>query len=68
MSNGLTRLGCRFLANPADVDAAKAERGTMLDAERAHRLRAITFALDDSDWDDEVRLLLEERASFSLTH
>jgi benzoyl-CoA-dihydrodiol lyase len=65
MSNGLTRLGCRFLANPADVDAAKAERGTMLDAERAEKLGLITFALDDIDWDDEVRVFLEERASFS---
>jgi len=65
MSNGLTRLGCRFLANPADVDAAKAERGKMLDAERAQDLGLITFALDDIDYDDEVRVFLEERASFS---
>jgi benzoyl-CoA-dihydrodiol lyase len=65
MSNGLTRLGCRFLANPADVDAAKAERGAVLDAERAQQLGLITFALDDIDWDDEVRVFLEERASFS---
>jgi benzoyl-CoA-dihydrodiol lyase len=65
MSNGLTRLGCRFLGNPADVDAAKAEREKMLDAEAAERLGLITFALDDIDWDDEVRVFLEERASFS---
>jgi benzoyl-CoA-dihydrodiol lyase len=65
MSNGLTRLACRFLADPADVDAAKAERGNMLDAEAAERLGLITFARDDIDWDDEVRLFLEERASFS---
>jgi benzoyl-CoA-dihydrodiol lyase len=65
MSNGLTRLVCRFLANPADVDAARAECGTMLDAEHAQRLGLITFALDDIDWDDEVRVFLEERASFS---
>jgi benzoyl-CoA-dihydrodiol lyase len=65
MSNGLTRLGCRFLANPSDVDAAKSERGKMLDAERAQKLGLITFALDDIDWDDEVRVFLEERASFS---
>ena len=65
MSNGLTRLGCRFLADPADVDAAKAEREKMLDAEAAERLGLITFALDDIDWDDEVRVFLEERASFS---
>jgi benzoyl-CoA-dihydrodiol lyase len=65
MSTGLTRLACRFLANPADVDSAKAERGKMLDAERAQELGLITFALDDIDWDDEVRVFLEERASFS---
>jgi benzoyl-CoA-dihydrodiol lyase len=64
MSNGLTRLACRFLADPADVDAAQAERGRMLDAETAQRLGLITFALDDIDW-DEVRVFLEERASFS---
>jgi benzoyl-CoA-dihydrodiol lyase len=65
MSNGLTRLACRFLANPSDVDAAKAERGKMLDAEAAQKLGLVTFALDDIDWDDEVRVFLEERASFS---
>ena len=65
MSNGLTRLECRFLANPADVENAKTERGNMLDAERAQQLGLVTFALDDIDWDDEVRVFLEERASFS---
>jgi benzoyl-CoA-dihydrodiol lyase len=65
MSNGLTRLACRFLADPSDLDAAKAERNTMLDAERAQDLGLITFALDDIDWDEEVRVFLEERASFS---
>ncbi len=65
MSHGLSRLGCRFLANPADLDAAKAERGKMLDAATAARLGLVTFALDDIDWDDEVRVFLEERASFS---
>jgi benzoyl-CoA-dihydrodiol lyase len=65
MSNGLTRLASRFLANPADVDAAKAECGRMLDAERAQTLGLVTFAPDDIDWDDEVRVFLEERASFS---
>ena len=37
----------------------------MLDAETAARLGLVTFALDDIDWDDEVRVFLEERASFS---
>jgi benzoyl-CoA-dihydrodiol lyase len=65
MSNGLTRLASRFLGNPADVEAAKSEIEKMLDAETAQRLGLITFALDDIDWDDEVRVFLEERASFS---
>jgi benzoyl-CoA-dihydrodiol lyase len=65
MSNGLTRLACRFLANPSDVDRAKAEIGKALDAEAAQELGLVTFALDDIDWDDEVRVFLEERASFS---
>ena len=65
MSNGLTRLASRFLANPADVEAAKSASEKMLDAETAQRLGLITFALDDIDWVDEVRVFLEERASFS---
>jgi benzoyl-CoA-dihydrodiol lyase len=65
MSNGLHRLACRFLADPADIDAAKTERGKMLDAGTAEKLGLITFALDDIDWADEVRVFLEERASFS---
>jgi benzoyl-CoA-dihydrodiol lyase len=65
MSNGLTRLACRFLATPEYVEAAKAACGKMLDAEKAQELGLVTFALDDIDWDDEVRVFLEERASFS---
>jgi benzoyl-CoA-dihydrodiol lyase len=65
MSNGLTRLASRFLADPSDLDAARAVLDKMLDAETAQRLGLVTFALDDIDWDDEVRVFLEERASFS---
>jgi benzoyl-CoA-dihydrodiol lyase len=65
MPNGLTRLASRFLAAPADLDAAAAARGKMLNAPAAHKLGLVTFALDDIDWADEVRLFLEERASFS---
>jgi benzoyl-CoA-dihydrodiol lyase len=64
MANGLTRLASRFFADPSDLEAAKAERGTLLDAERAQKLGLVTFALDDIDW-DEVRVFLEERSSFS---
>ena len=65
MSNGLTRLACRFLANPADVDTAKARGGQDARRRGPHNFGLITFALDDIDWDDEVRVFLEERASFS---
>jgi benzoyl-CoA-dihydrodiol lyase len=65
MANGLTRLASRFLANPADLDTARAEAGKMLDAEDAEKLGLVTFARDDIDWEDEVRIFLQERASFS---
>ncbi len=65
MSNGLSRLATRFLADPALVDKAKAEIGKPIDAEAAQALGLVTFALDDIDWEDEIRVFLEERASFS---
>jgi benzoyl-CoA-dihydrodiol lyase len=65
MSNGLTRLASRFLADPGDVDKAKAVAGKMLDAQAAQDLGLVTFALDDIDYEDEIRVFLEERASFS---
>jgi benzoyl-CoA-dihydrodiol lyase len=65
MSHGLTRLQSRFQADPSDVDTAKAKIGEALDAEEAEKLGLVTFALDDIDWDDEVRVFFEERASFS---
>jgi benzoyl-CoA-dihydrodiol lyase len=65
MSNGLTRLATRFLGEPASLDAAQAAAGKALDAEAAAELGLVTFALDDIDWEDEVRMFLEERASFS---
>ncbi len=65
MSNGLTRLATRFLGEPAGVDAARERIGESLDAAAAEQLGLVTAALDEIDWDDEVRMLLEERASFS---
>jgi benzoyl-CoA-dihydrodiol lyase len=65
MSNGLSRLASRFLGDPADLDKAKNEIGKMLDAQAAEDLGLVTFALDDIDWEDEIRVFLEERASFS---
>lgn len=65
MSNGITRLETRFLGEPDAVDAAKARTGEALDASEANELGLVTFAFDDIDWEDEVRIFLEERASFS---
>jgi benzoyl-CoA-dihydrodiol lyase len=65
MSNGLSRLATRFLGEPETLEAAKKAVGERLDAERAEELGLITAALDDIDWDDEIRMMLEERASFS---
>jgi len=65
MSHGLTRLQSRFQADPEDVTRAEAKIGEPLDAETAEQLGLVTFALDDIDWDDEVRVFFEERCSFS---
>jgi benzoyl-CoA-dihydrodiol lyase len=65
MSNGLTRLATRFLGDPNSVDRAHRTLGTALDAATAAELGLVTFTYDETDWDDEVRLMLEERASFS---
>ncbi|MCX7383779.1 MAG: 2,3-epoxybenzoyl-CoA dihydrolase [Alphaproteobacteria bacterium] len=65
MSNGLTRLATRFLGEPETLNAAVNLIATPLDAEAADAAGLITVAYDEIDWDQEVRLLLEERASFS---
>ncbi len=65
MSNGITRLNSRFLGREAPLDRAYAELGKPLDAATAEALGLVTFALDDIDWEDEIRIFLEERASFS---
>ena len=65
MGNGLTRLATRFLGEPTSIEAARERIGAALDADTAEELGLVTFAYDQVDWDDEVRLLLEERVSFS---
>ena len=65
MSHGLTRLQSRFQAEPSDVETAQARAGEALDADAAEELGLVTFALDDIDWDDEVRIFFQERTSFS---
>ena len=65
MGNGLTRLATRFLGEPESEARARGHVGRALLAEEAEALGLVTSAPDAVDWDDEVRLLLEERASFS---
>jgi benzoyl-CoA-dihydrodiol lyase len=66
MSNGITRLQTRFLGNPQAVtDLVDAHRGQVFDAATTDELGLATFAPDSIDWDDEVRLAIEERVSFS---
>ena len=65
MANGLSRLETRFLGEPQQVEKARAQIGTGLEAEDADELGLVTMILDDIDWEDEVRIFLEERASFS---
>jgi benzoyl-CoA-dihydrodiol lyase len=65
MVNGLNRLASRFLAEPARVDKLRARIGEDLDAAAAAEAGLVTFTPDDIDWNDEVRIALEERAAFS---
>ena len=65
MGNGLTRLTTRFLGEPEAVDRAEKLIGRDLNASAALAAGLVTYAPDDIDWDDEIRLLLEERSSFS---
>jgi benzoyl-CoA-dihydrodiol lyase len=64
MSNGLTRLQSRFLAEPEKVDDVFGEKKSF-DTEEAEELGLITFAPDDLDWEDEIRVAIEERTSLS---
>ena len=65
MGNGLTRLQTRFLGDAGALAAAEKAAGEPLEAEDAERLGLVTFAPDDIDWEEEVRIAVEERASFS---
>jgi benzoyl-CoA-dihydrodiol lyase len=64
MSNGLTRLETRFLGQPEHVAELLADRAP-LDAREANDAGLVSFAPDELDWDDEVRLAVESRAAFS---
>ena len=66
MCNGLGRLRTRFLGEPATLGKARGgDRRGRSTPRRRQALGLVTFALDDIDWEDEIRVFLEERASFS---
>jgi len=65
MSNGLSRLGSRFYGDDDTVAKLRQETGRRISAAEAMELGLVTDALDDIDWSDEIRIMLEERASLS---
>jgi benzoyl-CoA-dihydrodiol lyase len=65
MGNGLTRLETRFLGEPASLARAKEKIGARLEGKEAVQLGLVTVGYESFDWDDEIRVMLEERASFS---
>ena len=64
MANGLTRLETRFLGQPDRVGALLG-RGGAFDPQEALQAGLVSFAPDELDWDDEVRLAIESRAALS---
>ncbi len=65
MSNGLSRLHTRFLGETDSLARAEARIGANLTAGEAEELGLVTASWDEVDWDEEIRLVFEERASFS---
>jgi len=63
--NSLSRLEARFPGQPDAIDRCRDLIGRPLDATAAERAGLVTEVIEDLDWDDEVRIALEERASFS---
>jgi benzoyl-CoA-dihydrodiol lyase len=65
MGNGLTRLETRFLGEPDTTKATKEKIGEPIEGEAAAGFGLVTAAFEDFDFDDELRVMLEERTSFS---
>jgi benzoyl-CoA-dihydrodiol lyase len=65
MANGLSRLQSRFWGHDEALAAARGRFGAELTAGAAAGLGVVTFTPDGLDWDDDIRLMLEERAAFS---
>ncbi len=65
MANGLSRLAARFYGDDAALAAVREVLGCPVGADEAEKIGLVTLALDDIDWEDEVRIALEERAALS---
>jgi benzoyl-CoA-dihydrodiol lyase len=65
MGNGLTRLQTRFYGDDDGLADVEKRAGEPLEAEEAEKLGLVTFAPDDIDWEEEVRIAIEERSAFS---
>ena len=65
MSNGITRLETRFLNESEKIKELENQICKELDSQMALDMGLVTFSFDDIDWEDEVRIFLEERSSFS---
>lgn len=65
MANGLSRLQTRFLGDGNCLETAIQRKSESLDAQTAEELGLVTWSLDELDWEDELRIFIEERASFS---
>jgi benzoyl-CoA-dihydrodiol lyase len=65
MGNGLTRLQTRFLGEPEALKGAETKIGIGVEGAEAVESGLVTLAYEDFDWDEELRVMLEERASFS---
>ena len=65
MSNDITRLETRFLNETEKIKELESKILTELDSQMALDMGLVTFSFDDIDWEDEVRIFLEERSSFS---
>ena len=65
MVNGVSRIANRFCGDPKPVEDARAKIGIRLDAAAAAELGLVTYIPDDIDWDEEVRIAIEERTSLS---
>ncbi|MEQ8702193.1 MAG: 2,3-epoxybenzoyl-CoA dihydrolase [Bauldia litoralis] len=65
MPNGVSRIEAHFQEDAAAIEAAKARKGETLSPAETSELGLVTYAPDDLDWEDEVRIAIEERTSMS---